>query len=49
MLPVLDQLFGTFHLPRGRWPDAYGLQTPISPGLGGQLLDPLGPRPKAND
>ena len=24
-LPVLDWLFGTFHLPRGRWPASYGL------------------------
>jgi lathosterol oxidase len=24
-LPVLDWLFGTFHLPRGRWPAHYGL------------------------
>jgi lathosterol oxidase len=24
-LPVLDRLFGTHHLPRGRWPAAYGL------------------------
>jgi lathosterol oxidase len=26
-LPVLDRLFGTHHLPRGRWPSAYGLAT----------------------
>lgn len=24
-LPVLDRLFGTHHLPKGRWPSAYGL------------------------
>jgi sterol desaturase/sphingolipid hydroxylase (fatty acid hydroxylase superfamily) len=24
-LQVLDRIFGTFHLPRGRWPGAYGL------------------------
>lgn len=24
-LPVLDWLFGTFHLPKGRWPASYGL------------------------
>ena len=24
-LPVLDWLFGTFHLPKGRWPESYGL------------------------
>ena len=24
-LPVLDRIFGTHHLPRDRWPDAYGI------------------------
>jgi lathosterol oxidase len=24
-LPVIDWLFGTFHLPKGRWPASYGL------------------------
>jgi sterol desaturase/sphingolipid hydroxylase (fatty acid hydroxylase superfamily) len=24
-LPMLDWLFGTFHLPKGRWPASYGL------------------------
>lgn len=24
-LPVIDRLFGTFHLPTGRWPKKYGL------------------------
>ena len=24
-LPVLDWLFGTFHLPKNRWPASYGL------------------------
>jgi sterol desaturase/sphingolipid hydroxylase (fatty acid hydroxylase superfamily) len=24
-LPVLDWLFGTFHLPKDRWPASYGL------------------------
>lgn len=25
-LPWVDRLFGTFHLPRDRWPDAYGVR-----------------------
>jgi lathosterol oxidase len=24
-LPVLDRIFGTFYVPRGRWPEAYGI------------------------
>jgi sterol desaturase/sphingolipid hydroxylase (fatty acid hydroxylase superfamily) len=24
-LPWIDKLFGTYHLPKDRWPDAYGL------------------------
>ena len=24
-LPVLDRLFGTYYLPEGRWPAAYGI------------------------
>jgi sterol desaturase/sphingolipid hydroxylase (fatty acid hydroxylase superfamily) len=42
MLPVIDRLFGTFHLPRA-WPDAYGTDTPVSESVAGQLLDPLVP------
>jgi sterol desaturase/sphingolipid hydroxylase (fatty acid hydroxylase superfamily) len=24
--PLLDRLFGTFHLPRGQWPVGYGIE-----------------------
>ena len=24
--PLFDRLFGTYHLPKGRWPDGYGLE-----------------------
>ncbi len=24
--PLLDRLFGTFHLPAGQWPQAYGIE-----------------------
>lgn len=40
MLPWLDRLFGTYYLPR-HWPAEYGCDTPVAPGLAGQLLDPL--------
>jgi sterol desaturase/sphingolipid hydroxylase (fatty acid hydroxylase superfamily) len=42
MLPWIDKLFGTFHLPK-QWPDKYGIDTPIAHNLSGQLLDPLLP------
>lgn len=30
-LPVLDLLFGTFHLPKGQWPASYGLANEAPP------------------
>jgi sterol desaturase/sphingolipid hydroxylase (fatty acid hydroxylase superfamily) len=41
-LPLMDLLFGTFHLP-AKWPETYGTETPVAPGIAGQLLDPLTP------
>ena len=41
MLPALDRLFGTFHLPRREWPTDYGVQHEIPRSLGGQLVHPL--------
>jgi sterol desaturase/sphingolipid hydroxylase (fatty acid hydroxylase superfamily) len=32
MLPVLDQLFGTLHLPRQTWPDTYGIDENLAIG-----------------
>jgi sterol desaturase/sphingolipid hydroxylase (fatty acid hydroxylase superfamily) len=43
MLPVLDRLFGTLHLPRGRWPEEYGVDRKLPASLTGQLVDPLRP------
>jgi sterol desaturase/sphingolipid hydroxylase (fatty acid hydroxylase superfamily) len=42
MLPLLDRLFGTHHLPR-EWPSDYGIEAPLSGTLGGQLMEPLRP------
>ncbi len=42
MLPCMDKLFGTYHLPN-EWPDAYGSETKVPSSLGGQLLYPLRP------
>ncbi len=46
MLPFMDRVFGTFYLP-SHWPAAYGTDTPVSDSLGGQLIDPFSPPPKA--
>jgi sterol desaturase/sphingolipid hydroxylase (fatty acid hydroxylase superfamily) len=46
MLPVLDRIFGTHHLPPD-WPSEYGTDTPVSRHLGGQLAAPFAPAPTA--
>ncbi len=46
MLPVMDRLFGTLHMPID-WPAAYGLATPMPGALAGQFLAPFAPRPRA--
>jgi len=43
MLPWLDRVFGTFHLPAGQWPARYGADTWVGLTLGEQLLRPLRP------
>ncbi len=42
-LQVLDRIFGTFHLPRGRWPGAYGLASGerVPSGYLPQLVEPF--------
>jgi lathosterol oxidase len=41
-LPVLDRMFGTYYLPPGRWPSAYGIaDSPVPPDYGRQLLYPF--------
>jgi sterol desaturase/sphingolipid hydroxylase (fatty acid hydroxylase superfamily) len=48
-LPFLDGLFGTRHLPEGRWPSRYGLaEGKVPEGYLGQLVHPFrraAPRP----
>lgn len=41
MLPGIDRLFGTFHLPDQEWPSGYGIDTPIPSSLPGQLMQPF--------
>lgn len=45
MLPWVDRIFGTHHLPRNRWPDAYGIEAALPRSLGGQLVYPLRAQP----
>jgi sterol desaturase/sphingolipid hydroxylase (fatty acid hydroxylase superfamily) len=41
LLPWVDALFGTLHLPKMQWPRAYGTEEPRSPGLMRKLLQPF--------
>jgi lathosterol oxidase len=46
-LPLLDMLFGTFHLPAGRWPKAYGVvPNDVPSGYLAQWAYPFMPRKK---
>ena len=40
MLPFMDRLFGTHHLP-AEWPTDYGIDDPLPASIPGQLLHPL--------
>ncbi len=40
-MPVMDMLFGSFYLPKNEWPKQYGIDDELSPGLWGQLINPL--------
>lgn len=41
MLPVMDVIFGTMHLPARTWPSAYGIEAKLPATLGAQLMYPL--------
>ncbi len=43
MLPWIDRIFGTYHLPRNQWPSAYGIDTKLPSSLVGQLVNPFRP------
>ncbi|MGE3693131.1 MAG: sterol desaturase family protein [Novosphingobium sp.] len=40
-LPLLDKLFGTFHLPPGRWPEGYGVPEQVPNGYWAQMKYPF--------
>ncbi len=43
LMPWVDRLFGTLHLDRAGWPERYGVDEPVEPGLVGQLVRPFLP------
>ena len=47
MLPWMDRIFGTHHLPHGDWPEAYGITAEMPGTLPEQLVYPLLPEPPA--
>ncbi|WP_324260412.1 sterol desaturase family protein [Altererythrobacter sp. H2] len=47
--PWIDKLFGTFHLPPGRWPENYGIPEDVPRGYGGQFLYPWTRRSKKTE
>jgi sterol desaturase/sphingolipid hydroxylase (fatty acid hydroxylase superfamily) len=40
-LPLFDKLFGTFHLPEGRWPKDYGVPEKVPAGYWAQMKYPF--------
>ena len=43
MLPWMDMIFGTYHMPRKQWPPCYGINETLPEGVGNQLLYTLLP------
>ena len=41
MLPCLDRIFGTFHLPKTAFPSAYGIEAPLPAGFWNQMSFPF--------
>ena len=39
--PLFDRMFGTFHLPPGRWPENYGVPEEVPPGYLRQFFYPF--------
>jgi sterol desaturase/sphingolipid hydroxylase (fatty acid hydroxylase superfamily) len=42
-LPWIDLLFGTYHMPRTKWPSKYGIDAAVTSTLVAQVLEPLMP------
>lgn len=41
LLPLWDILFGTCYMPKGKWPENFGILEPMPPGFFGQLWEPF--------
>jgi sterol desaturase/sphingolipid hydroxylase (fatty acid hydroxylase superfamily) len=41
LLPLWDVIFGTYYMPRGRWPENFGIHEPMPAGFLGQLWAPF--------
>jgi sterol desaturase/sphingolipid hydroxylase (fatty acid hydroxylase superfamily) len=41
LLPVWDIVFGTYYMPRGRWPENFGIHEPMPQGYLGQMWAPF--------
>lgn len=42
-MPVLDLMFGTFHMPKDHWPKEYGTTKPLPRTFAGQFVYPFSP------
>lgn len=42
--PIWDLLFGSFHLPKGQWPEGYGVHAPVPLNWALQMLHPFNPK-----
>jgi sterol desaturase/sphingolipid hydroxylase (fatty acid hydroxylase superfamily) len=43
LLPWIDMIFGTYHSPKGQFPVAYGIDTPMPAAISAQLVHPFLP------
>ena len=41
LLPFWDILFGTYYMPKGRWPENFGIYEPMPKSFFGQLWEPF--------
>lgn len=41
LLPLWDIIFGTYYMPRNRWPENFGILEPMPKGYLGQLWEPF--------
>jgi sterol desaturase/sphingolipid hydroxylase (fatty acid hydroxylase superfamily) len=49
MLPWIDAIFGTYYMPRAKWPSKYGIDGAVPSALVAQVLEPLGSSFRRND